>query len=463
MKVLLISPSTGKEDQQVARVRKEPLGACYISAFLRKNGHFTRVIDQFDKSDNQVLNEVKSFQPDIVGFSTMTYNYPDGILLAERIKQENKNIPIIFGGSHASGVPEIVKEKVIDFAVIGEGEKTTLELINFLQEKNNDFEKIKGISFLKNNKVIITPSRPRIKNLDSLPFPDRSNLPMKKYKGYGLKYPYNRNNLATIHSARGCRYSCTFCSSVVTWKGDWFARSAKNVVDEMEHLINDYKINDIFFADEDFMKDKNRIYEICDEIIRRKISISWTCFSKITDIEHNLLKRMKEAGCTGPMVGIESMNDETLKKIAKKITTNDIKDAVKIMNEEGMITWGTYMIGYPWETFEELNSGLKKLKKLKVDYIYLAFITPFPGTPFYNQCKKDNLINTDDFRQYDCTRTVLKTPLPQCDYYKMRRKFEKNFYTSPYYLIRVVKNIIKKPEYFFMYRKFYKNIFRILN
>lgn len=441
MNVLLIFPSSGVENRQG---RKEPLGVCYISAYLRKYGHTTRVIDQIDKSDDEIINEVQSFNPEAVGFSTMTYNYPKGLLLAARIKNEYKDIPIFFGGVHASGMPEIVKEKSIDFVVIGEGEKTTLELVNALEKNTVDFEQIKGISYLKDGKVFITAPRERITDLDDLPFPDRTNLPMDKYRGRELKYLLNRR-MATIHTARGCSGNCTFCTTPILYRGGWIARSAMNIVDEIEQLTKTYHIKTIFFADEDFMKDKNRVYEICDEMIRRKITIAWFCFSKITDIEINILRRMREAGCMNIMIGIEAMHDESLKKIAKKITVENTREAIRIAHKTGLVIGGTYMIGYPWETYDDLVLGLRELKKLRLDHIYLNFITPFPGTPFYKDCEKKGLLGSSDFTHYDCYSPIVGTKLPpDLDYRGMRRKMERRLNINIIYAVKVIKNILRQ-------------------
>lgn len=297
----------------------------------------------------------------------MTYSYSKALCLAKRIKDEYRNAIVFFGGTHASGMPEIVKESSVDIVVIGEGELTTLELINALERVPNDIDlgKIKGIAFLEeNNQVCITPHRERITNLDELPFPNKSDLPMDKYKGKELKYLLNRR-MSTIHTARGCSGHCTFCTTPMLYKNGWISRSANNIVDEIEYLIQEYKVQTIFFADEDFMKDRERIFQICDEIIKRKVVIFWFCFSKIEDIEPAILKRMKQAGCINIMLGIEAMHDDSLKKIAKKTTVETTKATIRVAHKTGLIIGGIYMIGYPWETYEDLISGLKELKKLK--------------------------------------------------------------------------------------------------
>lgn len=440
MRILLIYPTTGIEGKFIVQGRKEPLGLCYISSYLRQNGYNTKIIDQANQSESEILKEVQTFEPDMVGFSTMAYNFAQGLSLATRIKQEYKDIPIMFGGSHATGRPEIVQENAIDFAIIGEGEKTTLELVNCINEKSNDFERIKGISFKKNGVVIKTPPQERITNLDELPFPDRSLLPINKYKGHELKFLFNRK-VATMHTARGCIGHCTFCPTPVQWPGGWYARSVKNVVDEVQSLVNDYGIETIFFADEDFMNDRNRVYGICAEIITRRIKVLWFCFCKVVNVEENILRRMREAGCVNLLIGIESLQDNSLQKIAKKITINNTIEAIKIVHKVGLIIGGSYLIGYPWETLDEMLSGLKMFKKLGIDHIYLNFITPFPGTPIYKSYQESGLLSTDDFSKYDCRAPVHKTLLPQCDYNQLRMRLERKINVNLYYLFRVLRNL----------------------
>lgn len=446
MKVLLIYPASGVESRQG---RKEPLGICYISAYLKKYGHTTRVVDQIDETNDDILDIVNTFKPDIVGISSMTYNYPNALNLAKRIKAEYGDVTVFFGGTHASGMPDIVKEPAIDVVVIGEGELTTLELVNTLEKTPSldNLEHIKGIAFLKDNDVYITPPRERITDLDNLPFPDKSDLPMEKYKGLELKYLLNRR-MSSIHTARGCSGFCTFCTTPMLYKDGWIARSAVSIVDEMEHLVRDYKIQTIFFADEDFMKDRNRVFAICDELIKRKVEVFWFCFSKITDIEPTILKRMKQAGCINIMLGIEAMHDESLKKIAKRTTVEKTKAAIRIAHKTGLIIGGTYMLGYPWETSETLMAGLKELKKLKLDHVYLNYITPFPGTPFYKDCVRQKLIGDYEFDYYDCYSPIVGVKLPEylngLDPREFRRKMQKKLNYNVSYAMKVFRNIMWK-------------------
>ena len=457
MRALFIYPNTRNEILDIVRTQKEPLGICYLSAYLKRKGHISKVIHQLDLSDDDLLKKVKEFHPEIVGFSTFTYNFKKGKDLALRIKSEYKDVPIVFGGYHVSALPsESVRESAIDFVVVGEGEKTIEDLIRTIKNGGN-LEDVRGIAYKKNGEVKMTPPAIPIDNLDSLPFPDRDDLPMEKYKATSLQHPPNAI-LGTMHTSRGCRYRCKFCATPTVWPGKWRARSPENVVNEIEELIDNYHVQLIFFADEDFLADKKRVYEICAEIKKRNVKIQWRCFAKVTDVDRGILLSMKNAGCIGPFFGIESLNTRILGEMGKGITIENIKKAIGISNEIGMITYGSYMVGYPWETVEELKSAFDKLSELPLDYFYLPFLTAFPGTKFYEYCENNDLLRTRDFEHFDCNGPTIKCPIPDEKLIIMRREFEKSFYSSRHYYKLMSRKVQLRPELGNAYKNFFINI-----
>jgi anaerobic magnesium-protoporphyrin IX monomethyl ester cyclase len=422
MKILFINPTTGKEFLHTKQVKREPLGLCYISSFCKKHKHQSIIVDQIDIPDSTIIKKVFEFKPDLIGFSVMTYNYPKGLLLAKRIKSEYKNIPIVFGGAHPSGMPEIILEDPIDYLVTGEGEETFLELIQCLESKSIYIEDIKGLVYKRNGQIRNNGSRKRLTNLEQLPIPDRTNLPMNRYKSFFL-------NWATIHTTRGCRYNCSFCSSPITWKGKIASRNPIHIIEEIYELITKYKVNGIFFADEDFFYDKNRIFQLCDEIKKNKLKFVWKCFANLSDINNiELLRKIKDAGCLGPMVGVESFNNNVLQRLNRKpIDFSQIKKQFNQISSIGLISWITYMIGYPYETQSELFASLKKLEELSPDFSYFNYVTPFPGTVFYNDCKSNNLLIDTDFSNYNCSKPVIQTNLQINDYEQFKKQLYNRF------------------------------------
>ncbi|NOU19845.1 MAG: radical SAM protein [Bacteroidales bacterium] len=428
MKILLISPATSKEFLHTSQVRREPLGLCYISAISKKYNHQSIIIDQIDRPDEFIINKTIEYKPDIIGFSVMTYNYPKGLLLSKRIKSEYKDVPIVFGGTHPSGMPEIILENSIDYVIKGEGEDTFIELIDCLENKTNNLEIIKGLVYKENGLIKNNGCRKRLSDLKQLPMPDRIDLPMNKYRAFSL-------NWATIHSVRGCRNNCSFCSTPITWKGKITSRTTQSVINEIYELITKYKVKGIFFADEDFFYDQERIFQLCDEIKKSKLKFVWKCFANLSDINNlDILKKIKESGCLGPMIGIESFNNAVLERINRKsIDFLQIKRQFNQINSIGLITWVTYMIGYPYESYSELSSSLNTLEKLSPDFSYFNYVTPFPGTKFYEECTSKKWLTDFDFSNYNCLKPVIQTNLHIINYELFKTQLHERFNIGKYH------------------------------
>lgn len=476
MKAVIIYPKSGKESFERVPVPREPLGACSISAALNQKGHEAKVFHQLG-TDNELVKWVTDYKPDIVCFSTMTYNFDHGRYMAERVKRTYRDVPIIFGGCHVSGCaahwnqyPELLEDILrppIDFIVIREGEETIVELADALEAKMG-IENIKGIAYRYNGRIQLSKPRPRIRDLDQLPFPDRENLPFEKYTSQAFRLSGMGNNMATQHGARGCRYACTFCVSPVVCPGAIRARSVKKFIDETQILIETYNVGTIYFADEDFFYSQRRIIDLCKEITNRNLQheFSWFCFANVTDITHNtsaseeLLQLMKKAGCHHLFIGIESTNLRTLEKIHKGITFEEMKIACSIVRNAGLGVWGSVMTGYPWEERDELLISLERVKELPLDYIYFVFLTPFPGTSLFEYCKEHDLLITEDFSKYDTTEPIIKTCIHVNELEKMLLRKKIEYYTNKNHIKLMLENIRKDPSKLIEYEDFYNGEFQ---
>jgi anaerobic magnesium-protoporphyrin IX monomethyl ester cyclase len=272
-----------------------------------------------------------------------------------------------------------------------------LEIVE-AKKRKEDFSKIKGLAFKRhlknimdnpeanNDDVVITPPRELISNLDSLPFPARDFFDNEAYKRYyKRKFGYTTTS---IMSSRGCPFSCDFCSKPVF--GNVFrARSARNVAYEIEDVLS-YGYDRVFFQDDCFTLDQQRVNEICNEIIRRKLKLNWECLSRVDNVDYGESSKMKEAGCSRIFFGIESGNNEVLQNIIKKqFTAEQAKKAVETAASAGIKTGAFFILGYPGETNETILQTIHFASSLPLDYLSFTLPYPIPGTGLYRRVEKN--------------------------------------------------------------------------
>lgn len=379
------------------------LGLAYLAAVLEKEGFPVKIIDApvLGYQQKEIIKEAKKFKPTIIGLSSTTREFPAALKLASNLKRHFKECLLIIGGPHVTVTPkQTMKHKCFDLALLGEAERTIVELIKTLEKDKKNLGDIKGVAFKKGRKVIITPSRPFIKNLDNLPFPARHLLPPLE-KCRPTPVSYKNLPVGTIMTSRGCPFHCTFCARNV-FGNQVRLRSPKNVVDEMEILVKKYGASEIRVWDDTFNLDPNRVIEICKEILKRKLVFSWTCQARVNFVNPRMLSWMKRAGCWQISYGIESGNQEILNKIKKGITLKTAREAVAKTKKAGIEVKCFFMLGLPGETEETMQETIDFAKKLDPDTATFCIILPFPGTEIYQEA-----IKTGEFRKVPFENYIL--------------------------------------------------------
>lgn len=390
MKTILINPP------QNTKYPQPPLGLASIAAVLEQKGHHVEIIDAnaLQLSEREIVEKVKG--ADVICITAMTPTVYSAIRIAKEIKKENPDQIMILGGPHATILPEETLNKVpeIDMIVRGEGEKTMVELFEAL-ENNKDLHNINGLTY-RNNGIISSTSEPSIVDLDSLPFLAYYLLPIHKYKlhpPHGRKLPY-----IAMMTSRGCPYNCIYCSKPIF--GQKFrAQSPERTIDEVEYLIDKFKIKEIVFYDDSFTLNKKRILQLCEEIHERKIDVLWSCETRVDLINEELLKAMKKAGCYMIAYGIETGNQMILNNLRKRITTEQIRYAIELTHKAGIQSVGYFMFGSPWETPDTIRETIDFTKSLKLDFAQFSVMIPFPGTDIYELYLKSGheTANWDDY------------------------------------------------------------------
>lgn len=409
-KVLLINPAEYESKYNKApslnRMVFPPLGLAYIAAVLEQNDHTVSILDAVAvQTDEKDLKEIlRKEKPNVVGLQVYTPSIYRAIEVAKLVKHEHEDVTIVFGGPHPTFIPNetLAMSKAVDFLVRGEGEYTFLNLVNTLDENGNykSLKKVKGLSFRHNGSIINTPDAPYIQDLDSLPFPARHLLPMEEYHYFGA-----RKEMQSLLSSRGCPFKCRFCAVGAFYDHIWRPRSAKNVVDEIEHIREKYKVKAIAVMDDMATFSKKRIKAICHEITERDLDIYWGTVSRVDKLDYDTLKLMAKSRCLQVMVGVESGSQKILENSHKGIKVEQIEQFFSWCKKLGMDTVASIVFGLPGETKQTLLETLRFVIKINPGVAVFSAATPYPGTPFWNEAKQNGWLpkstNWSDLTMYD--------------------------------------------------------------
>ncbi|MEI7640415.1 MAG: radical SAM protein [bacterium] len=362
-----------------------PLSIIYLGGALRNAG-FNPILHDMRI---QQFQDISSIDFLAVGISAMTGNQIiNGLKIISRIKQRQPKVPIIWGGVHASILPDnTLASPMADIVVRGEGEITLVELVNRLY-KGEPLDGVLGLSFKKDNVVINNPDRPYM-NVDELPI----DLP---YELLPLeKYPYYKNMAAfPLQSGRGCPHYCTFCYNVYFNKRMTRLKSSARVLEEIQYLIKKFKIKklDISAADDNFFVNKKRTEEIIDGLLKLDPPLKWTAFCRFdyfAKYEQSFVNSIAKSGCQLVSFGGESGSEKILEAIKKDIKLEDMYITSEKMSKTNMLQITSFMTGFPGETEEDFKSTTDVIDKISQinpnTHINGIFVyTPYPGTPLYD-------------------------------------------------------------------------------
>ena len=437
--VLASSPGLRRlEIYQSIGVRAPPLGLAYIASVLEEEGHKVSIIDAptLELSVKETVREILSRHPDVVGISAVTPTVKGGYAIANMIKERDPSVKIVMGGPHVSFMYEEALANGADYVVIGEGEITTKELIAFLEREYGEPRNIKGLAYIdEEGQVKVTQPRPLVKDIDKLPPPARHLLPMDKYTLFDKPI-----KIIHVMASRGCPYGCIYCTTSYFWGRRYRVRSAEKVVDEIEEAMDNYKTNIVVFSDDELTLIRKWVYELVDEIKRRGLDITFTCGSRVSSINPEMLRKLKNVGCTTIYYGVESYKDEDIEKIGKRITIKQVVNAIKWTREAGIESAGSFILGFPWQTVDDMKNTVKFAKKLGVDYAQFTVATPYPGTPLYYQAKKDNLIEIMDWDYYTTIYPVMRGYHFEREVlFKLLSWAYRSFYLRPNFILHQIK------------------------
>lgn len=390
MKVCLVYPDTMKFPlrpfKKVIHVdpnpfSRPPLGMLYIISNSKYRMDFiNNCIHKY--SDKKLYHILKSY--DLVGFGGTVYESLQAKNVSSLLR--NNGTLTMYGGPNAT----VNWQKYINFFDIiikGEGEITVNEVLNCL-ENNKSLRDIEGAVFKENGNIINNPHRPFIQDLDKLKYPAREILDLKKYQRHA-KPLINAYPVDTIVSSRGCPFSCKFCSSKCIWKRIYRTRRSEEVVKEIKYLINAFGTKGVIFNEDLFTVPKKRVLELCQLI--KPLDIEWKCSARVDTVDEEMIKGMKESGCKAISFGLESCSNKTLKMIDKRITTEQSQNVITLCRKFGIYVNGSFIIGLPNETENDMLDTIKTSKAWKLDTVDYNRFFGFPGSDLYDLVKRKNL------------------------------------------------------------------------
>jgi radical SAM superfamily enzyme YgiQ (UPF0313 family) len=355
-----------------------PAGLCSLHACLREAG-FDAVLANFSGwSDADIRRQLSNLKPDIAGISQWTHNRHASLSLAGIVRIENPDCTIIMGGVHATYCfAQILRGgSPVDCVVLGEGEATLLEIVRHCNE-GRSWRDVKGIACLSNGKIVCTPPRAPLKNLDELPIAASF---LEESVGVDIQLQSE-----FILTARGCPSACHFCSSPEFWHRKVRFRSPDTIVEEMMFLRDKYGLIYFSLRDDTFTADRARTIEFCRFLIESHIHVLWNCQSRVSALDEELLVWMKRAGCECIQLGVESGSPRILSRLGKMITPAQVEHAAGLIRHVG-INLSIYLItDVPGETKDDLRLTVELIKRIRPDDGYVSPLAYFPGTRMFEE------------------------------------------------------------------------------
>jgi len=423
MKVVLTNPPQPKKGYY--RIFYPNLGLLYLASYVEAYSKLNNVdIIYLEGGAYHLagfLDKISRIDPDIIGLSVSTLNSPISYATINSIKKEFRHIKVICGGPHPTAMPtDVLKKSRADACVIGEGEETFLKLLKAYATKKS-LSNMEGIAVRRNGKILLTPSRNLIRDLDSIPFPAWDKIELKNYPGYMIKRAWP--DVCSI-STRGCPYNCTFCSNPV-WKHckPWIRmRSPENIAKEVEFLI-DRGAKEIYDYADEFNVNLDWAIRVAEKISQLDSDILFKIQLRADKITERLTKSLNKMGCWLAHVGIESGNQEVLDGINKRISLKQVVKGLRLLKKYDIKTMGFFMTFNIWEKNGQLmyenpqmcEKTLKFARKLVseglLQNISWSIATPWPGSQLYSICLRHDLIDEKiSFSEFDTEKMVTRLP-----------------------------------------------------
>lgn len=390
-----------------------PLGILYISAWLEQHGYDNEVFDSTFSSFEAQKAFILEQKPKVLALYTNLMTKLNVLRTIQFVKSEPELVhtKIILGGPEVRNHVTNFLKHGADYIVLGEGEETTLELVKFLDSKVDlSLEQIAGIAYQVNGEVKMNTEREKLKDLDTLPIPNRKKVNMQLY--FDAWKQKHGTNAISINTMRGCPYSCKWCSRAV-YGQSYRRRSPAHVVDEIQQIQKNYQVDTIWFVDDVFTVSHKWLKGFREELEKRNVQIKYECITRADRMNEEVIEELKASGCFRVWIGAESGSQKIIDLMDRRVDVMQVRNMIKQSQEKGIQAGTFIMLGYPGETEQDIEETVLHLKESNPDIFTITVAYPIKGTPLYteveNQFIKDLPWETSTDRDIDFKRTYSRT------------------------------------------------------
>ena len=420
-KVMLINPQ-GKITltEHGSRERKlavPPLGLAYLGAQLRRFDFEVDILDTliegyeheetfestilYGLPEDKIRDRIRVFNPDMIGVSCLFSNRGrEALRLCQIAKEEIPDAHVILGGQHPSGYPSLVLNPFVDYLMYGESEDSLIELIESVNS-NGDLKKVDQLVLVDKGLIWRSPNM-RLPDVHTLPLPAWDLINLEKYWAVGLAdyeiKEENEKKFMVMISSRGCPHDCFFCTAPMMTERRFRERAIPEIIKEISGYVENYGTREIHFWDDNFFINKKRVKELLKELIKEFPTLSFQVpsGSEINALDEEVIDLMAQAGFKKLFMAVESPNEEIQEDyVDKRVNLSRIKQLVTKLRQVGIISEGSFMVGFPHETKKQVDATFQKAQEFGFDRISISIVNPLPGTPLYDMCVKENLFYPD--------------------------------------------------------------------
>ncbi len=376
MRIILINPATVGYSRSVTT----PLGLLSIASCLQAKGHKVRLYDRTVEKA-KLENVFRDFSPELVGVSLVSFkSVHDALAVSEYAK--GFSLPVVWGGPLASEIPDaVLKNNCVDLVSIGEGEATWVEIAEIYQNRGADFSGVAGLALRNSDgETVLTETRDFV-DLGQLPAIDWSLVDVPKY----FQSSYECKQMLYLYCAKGCPHNCAFCYNKDFHRCTYRKRPLEAVLDEIRFLVKNYGMDGVYFADEMWGRNRTEMRMICDSLRSLNLDFVWGCQTRIGVFTEEDFKYMYDSGCRWVFFGVESGSENILSKMNKRIPYDKIEETFSNCRKAGIIAIGSFIVGFPGETTEDVAQTVNLIEKIETPLVNLNYFALVPGSDIYYQ------------------------------------------------------------------------------